>query len=90
MFSLIKQVFIILLNFSSSLARDRTKCLFLNDEPCIVRSTLIDLNPVELKNYPFMISLDKCTRMSYLYQKYVFQKCVSKMSYLYQIYVFQK
>ena len=62
----------------------------LNDEPCIVRSTLIDLNPVELKNYPFMISLDKCTRMSYLYQKYVFQKCVSKMSYLYQKYVFQK
>ena len=47
----------------------------LNDEPCIVRSTLIDLNPVELKNYPFMISLDKCTRMSYLYQKYVSKMC---------------
>ena len=27
MFTLIKQVFIILLSFSSSLARDRTKCL---------------------------------------------------------------
>ena len=26
----------------------------------MVRPTLIDLNPVELK-YPFMISLDKCT-----------------------------
>ena len=25
-----------------------------------VRPTLIDLNPVELKYYPFMISLDKC------------------------------
>ena len=24
------------------------------------RSTLIDLNPIELNNYPFMISLDKC------------------------------
>ena len=23
------------------------------------RSTLIDLNPIELNNYPFMISLDK-------------------------------
>ena len=31
----------------------------LNDEPCMVRPSLIDLNPVELKYYPFMISLDK-------------------------------
>ena len=54
MFSL----FIVLLSFSSSLA---TKCLFLNDEPCMVRPTLIDLNPVELKYYPFMISLNKYT-----------------------------
>ena len=54
MFSL----FIVLLSFSSSLA---TKCLFLNDEPCMVRPTLIDMNPVELKFYPFMISLDQCT-----------------------------
>ena len=49
MFSLIKQVFIVLLSFSSSLARlakIRTKCLSLNDEPCMVRHTLIDLNPV--------------------------------------------
>ena len=61
MFSLIKQVFIVSLSFSKSLARDRTKCLFLNDEPCIVRPTLIDVNPVEVKYYPFMISLDKCS-----------------------------
>ena len=38
MFSL----FIVLLSFSKSLARvakvsDQTKCLFLNDEPCMVR-----------------------------------------------------
>ena len=26
----------------------------------MVRPTFIDLDPVELKNYPFMISLDKC------------------------------
>ena len=54
-------VFIVLLSFSSSLARGRTKCLFLNEEPCMVRSTLIDLNPVELKYYPLVISLNKCT-----------------------------
>ena len=48
MFSLIKQVFIILLSFSCSLA---TKCFPLNDKPCIVILIPIDLNPVELKYY---------------------------------------
>ena len=52
------RLFIVLLSFSSSLV---TKCLFLNDEPCLIRSTLIDLNPVDLKYYPFMITLNKCT-----------------------------
>ena len=57
MFSL----FIVLLSFSSYLAGDRIKCLFLTDEPRIFRPILINLNPFELKYYPFMISLDKCT-----------------------------
>ena len=61
MFSVIKQVFIVLLSFSESLAQEQTKSLFLNDVPCIVKPTLIDMNPVELKYYPFMISLNKCT-----------------------------
>ena len=33
----------------------------LNDEPCMVSPTLIDLNPFELKYYPFMISLEQCS-----------------------------
>ena len=49
-------LFIVLLSFSSL----ATKCL-LNDEPCMVRPTLIDMNPVELKYYSFMINLDKCS-----------------------------
>ena len=57
MFSL----FIVFLSFSSSLTSDQIKCLFLNDEWCIFRPTLIDLNPVELKYYPFMTSSNKCT-----------------------------
>ena len=61
MLSIIKQVFILLFRFSSSLARNPTQSLSLNDEPCMVRPTLIDLNPVDLKYHPFMISLDKCT-----------------------------
>ena len=69
MFSPIKRVFIVLLSFSSSLAhvtKVRTKYLSLNDERCMVRSTPFDLNHVELKYYPFTISLDKwsgsCTK----------------------------
>ena len=58
MFSLIKQLFIVLLSFPESLT---TKFVSLNDEPCMVRPILIDLNPVEFKYYPFMINLDKCT-----------------------------
>ena len=46
MFSFIKQVFIVLKGFSSSSA---TECLSQNHEPCMIRPTLIDLNPVELK-----------------------------------------
>ena len=53
MFSLI-----VILSFSGSLA---TKCLFLKDEPRMVRPTLIDMNPFELKYSQFMISLNKCT-----------------------------
>ena len=57
MFWLIKQMFITFINFSGSLA---TKCVSLNNEPCMTRPTLIGLNPIELKYYPFMVRLDKC------------------------------
>ena len=58
MFRLIGQVFIVLLSFSESLT---TKYLFSNDEQCMVRPTLIDMNFAEVKYYPFMVSLNKCT-----------------------------
>ena len=58
MFELIKQVSIRLSSFSRSLA---TKCVSLNNEPCMSIPFLFNLNPVELKYYPFMISLEKCS-----------------------------
>ena len=58
MLKLIRQVLIALLSFSPSLA---TKCVPLNNEPCMIRPIFIDLNPVELKYNTFMISLDKCS-----------------------------
>ena len=60
MLELIKQVFIVLLNFGQSLA---TKCMSLNNEPCMTRPFFVDLNLVELKNYPFIISLGKFSRI---------------------------
>ena len=74
MFSLV----IVLLSFSSSLA---IKLLFLNDEPCMVRSTLIDLNPVELKHYPVIIILDKCSgSFNVLFPKVIVSYCKCKIN----------
>ena len=61
----------------SSLARvdDLTKCLFLNDEPCMVRPILINMNPNEHKYYPFMVSLNKFTGICNVLSP---KMCVSK------------
>ena len=64
MFNFIKQVFIAFLSFSESFSRvakvsDRTKCIYLINEPSLARPTLIDLNSNELYYYPFMVNLDK-------------------------------
>ena len=56
-FGLVKKVFISLLSFSGSF---ETKRLSLNNEPCMTRPTLIDLNPLELNYHLLMVSLDKC------------------------------
>ena len=74
MLSFIKEVLIVLLNFSGYLT---TKCVLLNDGPCMVRRTLIDLNLVEFNYYSFMVSLDKCSGScnsgNDFLQKYLFQ-----------------
>ena len=54
MFEFVKQAFTALLSFTRSLV---TKCLSLNNVPCLARSTLIDLNPDELHYNPLMVSL---------------------------------
>ena len=43
--------------FGGSLA---TTCMSLRNEPCVARSTLIDLNLIDLNYYPFIVILDKC------------------------------
>ena len=56
MFRFIKQMFIVLLSFSGSLA---TTYVSLNNEPHIIRLTLIDLNFVQLNYYSFRVSIDE-------------------------------
>ena len=60
MLGFIKQTFIVsvlvLLGFGGSLV---TEYAFMNNQPCMVRSMLIDLSPDELHYYPFIISLDR-------------------------------
>ena len=72
MFIFINQVSTVLLSFSSSLA---TNFLSLIDGPCMVRSSLIDINTIVLKYYPFMISLDKIAgNCNVLFPKICFPK----------------
>ena len=59
LFWLVKKVFIVLLSFSESLA---TKSVSLNDKTCVAGFTLVNLNPIKLNYYLFIISLDKCNR----------------------------
>ena len=53
--------FTVLLSSLSSIA-GQTRCLFLDDEPWMIRPTLINLNPVQLKYYIFIVSQDKWSR----------------------------
>ena len=60
MLKFIKQAFMALLSLRELLA---TKFLPVNDEPCLVRPTLISLNSYGLNFFPFMINLDGCNNI---------------------------
>ena len=57
MFWLIGQVFIALLSF---IRYSETKVVYLNNKPLIIMSNVIDLHPIEVNYYPFIVILDKC------------------------------
>ena len=44
-----------------SFGRSLVKYILLNSEPCLAKGTIIGLNPTELRFYPFMVSLDRCS-----------------------------
>ena len=65
----LNKLFLGLLNFRESLTNmDNVSslaiCISLNNQLCMARPTLIDLNPDEynqgLRCYPFMVNLDMC------------------------------
>ena len=72
-----------LLSFSRSLS---TKFLSLHNEPHIIRPTLIDLNPVKLNCYPFMISLDnKCNGSCNVFDDLSTKICLHRKTKRYMI-----
>ena len=48
----------------------------LNHGPCMTRPAIIDLNPVELNYYPFMISLVKCNGICNVLDDFFTTMCV--------------
>ena len=48
-------MYTVLLSFNRFIA---TKLVYLNNKTCMIRQTLIDLNPIELNCYPFMVILN--------------------------------
>ena len=51
-------------------------CISLNNEPFMIRPTVIDLNPFELNYYQFMIILDKSNESCYAVDDLSTKKCV--------------
>ena len=47
---------LVLLGFAGCLA---TKCVSINNQPCMARPMFFDVNPDELLYYPFIISLGR-------------------------------
>ena len=65
MIKFVKQIFIALLSFSESLAciakfHELAKRISQNNEPCLARQPLVNLNSNKFHYYPFMVSLERC------------------------------
>ena len=55
-------------------------CMSLNNEPCMIRPTVIDLNPFELNYYQFMIILDKSKESCCAVDDLSTKKCVTSQT----------
>ena len=62
----------------------------MNNQSCMVRSTLIDLNSDELYCYPFIICLDSCDNSCYTGEDPFDRICVSKKTKTVTLKVFDK
>ena len=73
MFNLIKQVFIVLLSFISSLA---TKCESWNEKPCMIKPTRIDMLFLLSLNiiHSWLVLINVVEFVMSYHQKYVFQE----------------
>ena len=60
MLGFIKIIFIGLLSFGGLLVSDGAKCVFLNNQLCQARPTLINTNSNKRLYYSFSVSVNKC------------------------------
>ena len=57
----IKLIFAILLSFITKLDTEKVICASLDNVPCLIRPTLIDLSFDELSGYLLAVNLGKCS-----------------------------
>ena len=55
---ILKLIFITVLRFRKLLYTEKVKCISLNNKSYVTRHAFIDINPVELHCYAFMVSSD--------------------------------
>ena len=55
---ILKLIFITVLRFRGLLYTEKVKCISLNNKSYVTRHAFIDINPVELHYYAFMVNSD--------------------------------
>ena len=63
MFEFIKKLFVVTMAFFSCTALNaiQLKCVSMNDQECIVRREIININSNEPTFYPYSIKVNKCS-----------------------------
>ena len=67
-----KSVFGVSLNVGGSLTPSDKKHIYLNNQPCLATPYLIDRNRDKPHFYPFVVSLDRCSRSCDIIQIYIY------------------
>ena len=73
----LKTVFIMSLSYYVNQIQKNVKCIPLDNQPYLANGTLVDLNPSELRYYPFAVSLDRYSGSCKGFDNLLDRLCVS-------------